>query len=337
MACGDRQRQHRHQRSTAPTPSVAARDHARRRVHGRVQPDLGQRRRRVVAQPPHRQRHRSDIRGDSVIEGNYIGVNVNGTAALGNLGAGIQLGAADIHVGGGSPATRNVISGHTNNGQGINVGYNSFGSTLVGSADARDHPRQLHRPARRRQWGDPEPQRHQRVGAQRAHRRDDGGRSQRDLRQTRAASARLPPCRSTRPRPSLSDRLDRAGQLHRHQPEWTVGDGQRRHRHRRAGGNSTIGGTTGVTVGGACTGACNLVSATASRASLSHSFDYIGGALYATAAGTTIAGNYVGLDVLGTGPNSNSNGIQVNSPMVLVGGGTPARRNLVAGNTGQGI
>ena len=70
----------------------------------------------------------------SVVEGNYIGVNVTGTLALGNSGGGVQLSAADIRVGGGSPATRNVISGQIlNSNSGINAGSSTFVNTTTGA------------------------------------------------------------------------------------------------------------------------------------------------------------------------------------------------------------
>jgi hypothetical protein len=53
----------------------------------------------------------------NIIEGNLIGTNAAGTAALGNVFGGIQLGDADANtIGGTSAAARNVISGNLNYG-----------------------------------------------------------------------------------------------------------------------------------------------------------------------------------------------------------------------------
>ena len=64
-----------------------------------------------------------------VVQGNYIGTNINGTAALGNGGAGIDLGtgAASNTIGGADPNARNVISG--NSGDGIQI----FGAGTTGN------------------------------------------------------------------------------------------------------------------------------------------------------------------------------------------------------------
>ena len=278
---------------------------------------------------------------NSVVEGNYIGVNISGTAALGNLGGGIQLGAADIHIGGGSPATRNVIGGNANNnGQGINVGFNSFGSTLVGSAEgaiirgnyiglradgtgAIPNGNGINVSAPNVRIG----------GTSVADRNVISGNLQSGINSFAAV-----PFNSNTPVTYPTGLIVQGNYIGTSlnglsaMGNGGTGIGV-------SGGNATIGGTADVTVGGACTGACNLVSGNGQQGiSVSHSFDYATGTLFANSAGTIIAGNYVGLDVLGAAPiPNNDNGINLNSPMVLVGGGTPEQRNLVAGNTGQGI
>jgi hypothetical protein len=54
----------------------------------------------------------------TLVQGNVIGLNAAGTAALGNVGYGITFGAVNGVVGGTSPADRNLISG---NGGGIRL------------------------------------------------------------------------------------------------------------------------------------------------------------------------------------------------------------------------
>lgn len=53
----------------------------------------------------------------NTVQGNLIGVNLAGTAALGNFGGGIVVFSTDNHViGGAAPGARNVISGNGNDG-----------------------------------------------------------------------------------------------------------------------------------------------------------------------------------------------------------------------------
>ena len=67
----------------------------------------------------------------AVIEGNYIGTNAAGTAALGNFTDGVRVGAAsDVTVGGTAPGAGNVISG---NGTGHDCcGVTGAGVGLIG-------------------------------------------------------------------------------------------------------------------------------------------------------------------------------------------------------------
>jgi CSLREA domain-containing protein len=83
-----------------------------------------------------------------------------------------------------------------------------------------------------------------------------------------------------------------------------------------------VGGTSGTTPGGSCTGECNLISG---NDTFGISGEFPG----------TIQGNFIGTDVLGTGPVANN--IGVGGVIVLVGGDTPAARNVVSGNTSAGL
>jgi hypothetical protein len=81
------------------------------------------------------------------IQGNYIGTNAAGTAALGNF-AGIALGSSNNTVGGIVPGARNVISGSDYNGiiigsgtsgnvvQGNYVGTDASGTSKIGNSNA---------------------------------------------------------------------------------------------------------------------------------------------------------------------------------------------------------
>ncbi len=86
---------------------------------------------------------------DNKVQGNYIGVNVNGAAALPNSGSGVEIsgGAKNNLVGGGASATRNVIAGNTGRGvlisglgsdgnkvQGNYIGTNATGAAALANA-----------------------------------------------------------------------------------------------------------------------------------------------------------------------------------------------------------
>ena len=83
----------------------------------------------------------------NVIQGNYIGTNAAGTAALGNF-LGIAVGTSNNIVGGTVPGARNVISGSEHNGivissgtsgnvvQGNHVGTDASGTFNIGNSNA---------------------------------------------------------------------------------------------------------------------------------------------------------------------------------------------------------
>ena len=106
-----------------------------------------------------------------------------------------------------------------------------------------------------------------------------------------------------------------------------------------SGPNTLIGGSIGTTPGGACTGACNVISGNNSiGVSLGSSSDSPNQILHASASGSIVEGNFIGINPAGTAaiPNAN-NGIQANAANIRVGGTTPAQRNVVSGNTQTGI
>ena len=84
-----------------------------------------------------------DVPGNSaVVEGNRIGTNADGTAAMANGGNGVSVVGLDDTIGGTTAAARNVISGNGANGVNINAGHmgdtlvegNYIGTNAVGSA-----------------------------------------------------------------------------------------------------------------------------------------------------------------------------------------------------------
>ena len=149
---------------------------------------------------------------DNLVEGNYIGTNAAGTAALPNGYNGLDIvsGASYNTVGGTTAGARNVISGNAVNGvviafSGASVNLvegNYIGTNAAGTAALRQRRRRRDHPG----WGDVQ-----------HRRRDDGRRPQRHLGQRqwrRPGAHRLGHVRQPG-----------RGQLHRHQ----------RRRHRRPG------------------------------------------------------------------------------------------------------
>lgn len=97
------------------------------------------------------------------------------------------------------------------------------------------------------------------------------------------------------------------------------------------GANSnTIGGTTSTTPGTACAGACNLISGNGENGI------FISGS---ESASNIILGNYVGLGASGTTAIGNvGDGIGIlNTPNTLIGDGSSGGRNIIASNGSNGV
>jgi hypothetical protein len=94
--------------------------------------------------------------------------------------------------------------------------------------------------------------------------------------------------------------------------------------------NNTIGGTTGTTPGGACTGACNVISGNGVNGV---------GIWHSDAQNNSIIGNFIGLNAAGTASIANGDiGIELDeSANNIVGGTTASARNVISGNHGGGI
>ncbi|HZD19006.1 MAG TPA: CSLREA domain-containing protein, partial [Actinomycetota bacterium] len=95
------------------------------------------------------------------------------------------------------------------------------------------------------------------------------------------------------------------------------------------GDSSRVGGTTGVTPGGSCTGECNLISGNGA-----------GGLTMGVSGSGVTAGNYIGTDVTGTLDLGNAGfgiGGTASGGTPLIGGTSAAARNVIAGNGSTGI
>ena len=69
------------------------------------------------------------------VQGNFIGTNAAGTAALANTGFGVQVQAANNTIGGATPAARNLVSGNgTNSAGGVQLtSANATGNIVAGN------------------------------------------------------------------------------------------------------------------------------------------------------------------------------------------------------------
>lgn len=94
--------------------------------------------------------------------------------------------------------------------------------------------------------------------------------------------------------------------------------------------NNTVGGMTGTTPDGSCTGDCNLISGNIVNGI---------GIWHSLATGNTVYGNFVGVNVSGTGNLANGDiGLEINEAANnTVGGSTPEARNIFSGNLGAGV
>ena len=189
--------------------------------------------------------------GGNTIQGNYIGTNSSGTAALGNGSSGIGMQSGSNIIGGSSVGQGNLVSG--NGGTGIAI----TGASATLNVVAGNH-----------------------VGTD--------------------ASAVY----------SIKNGAD--GILLTNAP------------------NNTIGGTTGVTPNGPCTGACNLSSGNGANGI---------GIWQSLATGNHVQGNYAGTDITGTHALANADiGFEAqDAPNNIIGGTTPAERNIFSGNLGAGV
>jgi photosystem II stability/assembly factor-like uncharacterized protein len=77
-------------------------------------------------------------------------------------------------------------------------------------------------------------------------------------------------------------------------------------------------------IGGTTPGAANLISGN-------------GKGVYITAPGNTVQGNLIGTDVTGTKRVGNSTGVDAPAANTLIGGLTPGSRNVISGNSGNGV
>ena len=254
--------------------------------------------------------------GENTIVGNYIGTDITGTLARPNVEHGIYIfNAPNTRIGGTGAGDRNVISGNQNSGifidgllaagaviQGNFIGTDAAGMAALGNGGngiwVEDTPNIV--------IGGTTPAERNIISA------------------NAGANIRLFP------------KLASIGGGYRVQGNYigtdvtgTIELGTRGTGLYLAGINSLIGGTTGTTPGGPCTGACNLI------AGQEH-----GITIPVPSSNITIQGNYVGVDVTGTvalNQRGTFCGIVTEANNVTIGGPIPAARNIVVPKSGDGI
>ena len=246
---------------------------------------------------------------NAIVEGNLVGLNAAGTAALGNV-TGIVVSNASNLIGGSVAGAGNVVGGNTNYGIEITtasatgnvVAGNLIGVDVTGTVAVAD--------------GD---------GVE-----IDSGASSNTIGGSVAAARNL--ISGSNATGSVGIQITGAGSSSNVIAGNWIG--------LSAGGgalgnyfgvfinsgatNNTIGGLTSVTG----TGAGNVISANVTGVSIND----------ATTTGTVIEGNLVGTDQTGTSSlGTQQDGIYVGGPSTTVGGTSVAARNVISGNTINGI
>jgi len=249
------------------------------------------------------------------VTGNYIGTDVNGTAALDNGQGGVTIsgGASSNTIGGTAAGARNIISGNAG-GSGVAIsGTNSTGNTVMGNYIGTDvngtadlgnssFGVSIAGAASSNTIG----------GLQAARRNIISGNDQGGIQIT-GANTTTNNIRGNYIGTDVNGTADLGNTTH-----GIIIDTS-------ATGNF-IGGSNGVTAGGPCTGACNVISGNSTNG------------IDIGANSNTVRGNYIGVDVNGTSALANdSMGINIQSESNTIGGTTSGMGNIISGNTQRGI
>jgi parallel beta-helix repeat protein len=104
------------------------------------------------------------------------------------------------------------------------------------------------------------------------------------------------------------------------------------------GPNTHIGGAN-ATPGFACSGACNVIAGNGGLGLIvSSSTDIAAQAVTSSGAGSFVEGNYIGINPTGVTAMPNAaGGMSITAPGVTIGGTTAGQRNVISGNSNNGI
>jgi streptogramin lyase len=239
--------------------------------------------------------------GGDIIQGNYIGTDVTGTATLGNWSAGIDLRGSNNTIGGTTTGARNLISGNGNIllNHGINISGianlvegNYIGTNAAGTTALANGYDGVYLGGSNNTIGGTTAGARNLISGNRGYGIEtwgDGNLVEGNFLGTNAAGTGA----------LVSSVLNAGIEL--------------------VGSNNTIGGTTA--------GAGNLISGNSAG-------------ILITGNGNLVQGNFVGSDVNGTAALGNAASGLVVAPGAsnnTIGGTTAGARNVISGNTGEGI
>jgi hypothetical protein len=262
----------------------------------------------------------------NVISGNYIGTDVNGIVAIGNLGCGvsIQFGPR-YNVGGGAAAgERNVISGNTDPGWGVGVIIDGAGTdynTVLGNYIGTDVSGMA-------ALGNGDPGCGISIEGGASHNAVGGSATEeRNLVSGNQGSGICIVDSGTVSNTVSGNYIgtDATGTTVISNTGTGISIGN--------GATYTLIGGDGTTPAGACTGACNLISGNGGDEWEGVRIEDSG------TTSNTVTGNFIGMDAAGTSALPNASGIAIvgGAQHNRIGGDTPEERNLISGNVDDGI
>ncbi|HMS92661.1 MAG TPA: right-handed parallel beta-helix repeat-containing protein, partial [Candidatus Saccharibacteria bacterium] len=256
-----------------------------------------------------------DTANSNTISGNFIGTDINGTADIGNTSNGVYvLNSTLATIGGDSASERNIISGNNNDGVQIS-GIDSYNNTVSGNYIGTD----VNGTTDLGNSNDG-------IDVQSsAHDNDIGGTTS-EYRNIISGNNQY------------GVNLYQSGSQNTVQGNYIGTDvnGTADLGNSNTGiafaqsSSNTIGGVDGVTLGGTCTGSCNVISG--------NGVDGIG--IYTDSDSNVVEGNFVGVNVSGTASLGNSgNGVQISTSSAsnIIGGTTTGARNVLSGNASSGV
>jgi Ca2+-binding RTX toxin-like protein len=245
----------------------------------------------------------------AVIQGNRIGTNAAGTAAVANGGPGVRIsGSAGNTVGGTTPAARNVISGNTGNGVSI-TGAASTGNVVQGNYVGTDKNGTV-------------------ALGNASGVLLDGGAHDNVIGGTAAGAGNV-----------ISGNATNGVWVHGAANTTIQGN----YIGTNAAGSAAVpnlfpgidvdSGATGTLIGGTAAGAGNVVSG-----NLQHGIELDTGTSNATIQGNRIGTDATGAFAVGNGNHGSYAGVAVfGASNTLIGGTTAAARNVISGNQNDGI
>jgi hypothetical protein len=263
----------------------------------------------------------------NVISGNYIGTDVNGAAAIANAEGGISiwLGARYNVVGGLTPGERNVISGNMDLIWAVGVGITGAGTDyniVIGNYIGTDASGTA-------ALGNGNPGAGISISGGSYNTIGGSATEERNLVSGNQGSGILISGGGTVSNTVSGNYIgtDATGTAVISNTGTGISIG--------SGALYTLIGGDNATPGGACTGACNVISGNGDD-------DWAGAGVRIENSGTmsnTVSGNFIGTDVAGTSVLPNGSGISIGDGAQYnrIGGDTAGERNLISGNDGDGI